>query len=66
MHYDENQDGGNLSMRESLFVPPNNKTLISVPFGTIVSQKNEFWDLTNCANELDKYNKENNIRTISF
>ena len=64
MHYDEEIDKGNLTFRKNLFVKQNIENAISIPLGTIISIKNKFWDLTNCAKALDRYNKENNIQTL--
>lgn len=64
MHYDEEIDKGNLTFRQNLFVKQNIENAISIPLGTIISIKNKFWDLTNCAKALDRYNKENNIQTL--
>ncbi len=63
MNYDENQDPGNGTFRNFLYVTPWNPSVMSMPFGTYISVKNKFWDLTDCAAALDKYNKENNIET---
>jgi hypothetical protein len=63
MHYDQKIDDGNLTFREALYVKPNVSNAISIPFGTTIDIKNKYWDLTKCAEALDKYNKENNIQT---
>ena len=63
VNYDENQDDGNLSFRNRLYVYPNEKNKMSIPYGAEISIKNKFWDLTECAKALDKYNKEHNIQT---
>lgn len=59
--YDEQQDPGNGTYRNLLYVISDKK--MSVPFGAAIDIKNYYWDLTNCANALDNYNKENNIKT---
>ncbi len=61
LSYDEEQDPGNSPCREFLYVNSDEK--MSVPFGTVIDIKNKYWDLTDCAKALDKYNKENNIKT---
>ena len=61
LSYDEPQDPGNGTFRSLLYVIDDKK--MSVPFGTIIDIKNDYWDLTDCANSLYKYNKENNIKT---
>lgn len=63
MNYDENQDPGNGTFRNFLYVTPWNPSVMSMPFGAYISVKNKFWDLTDCAAALDKYNKDNNIET---
>ena len=62
-NYDKIQEDGNLTFRERLYVYPNVENKMSVPYGATINIKNKFWDLTNCAKELDKYNKEHNIQT---
>lgn len=63
MHYDEKIDDGNLTFRDALFVRKDIPNAISIPYGTTIDIKNKYWDLTKCAEALDKYNKENNIQT---
>ncbi len=63
LNYDEQQDEGNNNCRSRLYVPQDESGLISIPYGMLVSIKNDFWDLTDCAIALDKYNKEHNIQT---
>lgn len=63
LNYDEIQDPGNNNFRNRLYVVPYNNSEMSIPFGTTISIKNDFWDLTDCAAALDKYNKEHNIET---
>lgn len=63
LHYDNNQDPGNLTFRHRLYVVNYMPNTISIPFGTFVQIKNNYWDLTKCAEALDKYNKEHNIKT---
>lgn len=63
MNYDTEYEKGNLTFRELLFVPEiNNK--ISVPLGIHINIKNRYWDLTDCAEALRKYNIDNNIKTL--
>ena len=61
VNYDHFEDEGNLTFRERLYVIDDSK--MSIPFGYTISIKNKFWDLTNCAKDLDKHNKINNIKT---
>lgn len=61
VHYMETNDA-NPSLRERLYVLPENN-LISIPYLNIVNIKNDFWDLTECADALHKYNKEHNVKT---
>ncbi len=58
--YKESRDIGDVNERETLYVAQDK---MSVPFGIKLDLKNEFWDVTKCAEALDKYNKENNIKT---
>ncbi len=62
LNYDEERDQINLSYRESLFVPKKNKEFIAIPWGWY-NIKNEFWDLTKCAEALKKYDIEHNIES---
>lgn len=61
VNYDKIVDNGNLTFRERLYVIDDSK--MSIPFEYTISIKNRFWDLTNCAKNLDEYNKINNIKT---
>lgn len=61
LSYDTMQDEGNPEGREFLYLTKDNR--LSVPFGAKLNLKNKYWDLTDCAYALDKYNKENNIHT---
>ena len=61
LSYDKPQDPGNGTFRNRLYVISDKK--MSIPFGTAIDIKNDYWDLTECAKELDKYNKENKIKT---
>lgn len=67
VNYDKALDEGNITFREALFVYPSENgeepTKMSIPYGTTIDIKNEFWDLTNCAKALDEYNKKNDIQT---
>ena len=63
VNYDKTQNDDNLTFRNKLYVNPNKKNSISVPYGIFIDIKNKYWDLTKCAQALDKYNKENNIQT---
>ncbi len=63
VNYDEQQDEGNGNYRNTLYVVPDRENTISIPYGTFIKIKNKYWDLSDCANALDKYNKENNIKT---
>lgn len=57
-----NDDGSNGTFRDTLYVIPEENKM-SIPYGVIVPIKNKYWDLTDCAEALDKYNKEHNIKT---
>lgn len=61
LSYDKPQDPGNGTFRNRLYVISDKK--MAIPFGTAIDIKNDYWDLTECAKELDKYNKENKIKT---
>ncbi len=61
LSYDKPQDPGNGTFRNRLYVISDKK--MSIPFGTAIDIKNDYWDLTDCAKALDKYNKENKIET---
>ncbi len=63
MHYDEVMDEGDNPHREYLFTVSLEENLISVPYGVHIKIKNRYWDLTEFAQALDQYNKENNIQT---
>lgn len=58
--YKESLSDGDVNERENLFVADGK---MRVPFGANLDLKNEFWDLTKCAEALDKFNKENSIET---
>ena len=62
MHYDEEIDEANTTKREYLYVIPDKKNKMNIPFDTEIDIKNQFWDLTKCAEALDIYNKEHNIK----
>lgn len=64
VNYDKEQDAGNLTFRERLYILPQDKNYMMIPYGRVIKIKNRFWDLTKCAEALDKYNKENNIQTL--
>lgn len=68
VNYDKSSDEGNITYRETLFVYKSGNgeepTKMSIPYGVTIDIKNKFWDLTNCAKALDKYNKQNNIQTL--
>lgn len=62
VHY-ANSDDINPSLREYLYVVPEDKQ-ISIPYNMErVNIKNKFWDLTDCAEALHRYNKDNNVKT---
>lgn len=63
VNYDEPKEEGNGIFRNLLYVVPDEENIISLPVGLNASIKNDFWDLTDCAQALDKYNKEHNILT---
>ena len=58
---DRDYEIGNRTFRDRLFVVPE-AGMMSIPYGVFIPIKNKYWDLTECAEALDKYNKENNIR----
>lgn len=62
MTYDKQLDAGDNPFREALYVGPEENT-ISIPYGTKIQIVNRYWDLTEFAQALEKYNKENNIQT---
>ena len=62
VNYDEQQNEGNGNYRDLLYVVPNSEKM-SIPFGGYINIKTDYWDLTDCAAALDKYNKEHNIET---
>ncbi len=62
--YDIQPDPGNITAREFLFVPKDEENILYIPYGNRINIKNEFWDLTKCAEALDKYNKKHKIKTI--
>lgn len=59
--YDVPLSFSNHSLREFLFVIPNDVNKIHVPLGSKIDFKNEFWNISKCAIAVDKYNKEHNI-----
>ena len=61
LSYDKTQDPGNGTFRNRLYVISDKK--MSIPFGTAIDIKNDYWNLTECAEELDRYNKKNKIKT---
>ncbi len=63
MTYDERVEPGDNPFREALYVT-SQKIWISIPYNVKVKIKNRYWDLTEFAQALDKYNKENNIQTL--
>ena len=63
MNYDKPIDEGNVTYREYIYVPNYKPDLLNVPPNLFINQKNEFWDLTDIARAIDKYNKEHNIKT---
>jgi len=63
VNYDEQQDPGNGNYRDWLFIPEKYYGKIYIHYSILINIKNKFWDLTDCAKALDKYNKENNIKT---
>ena len=63
MNYDEPIDPGNATYREYVYVPNYRQDLLNVPADIFIHQKNRFWDLTDIAKAIDKYNKEHNIKT---
>lgn len=62
VNYDEPYEEGNGTYRNRLYIPEE-AGKISLPFGFYADIKNNYWDLTDCAQALDNYNKEHNIQT---
>ena len=64
LNYDYPQDIQNRTYRENLFVYPSPpfKNIMNIPYDMIIHIKNKYWDLTKCAQALDEYNKQNNIK----
>jgi len=62
VNYDEPYEEGNGTYRNRLYIPEE-AGKISLPFGFYADIKNDYWDLTDCAQALDNYNKEHNIQT---
>lgn len=63
MPYEKSDNNSsNPSLREYLYVLPE-KGLISLPYNNKVHIINKYWDLTDCANQINQYNEENNIPT---
>ncbi len=58
--YGETLTDGDVTQRENFYV---HEDVLVVPFGVWLKQKNAFWDLTKCAEAVDKYNTEHNIHT---
>jgi len=58
---DRDYEQGNRTFRDRLFTIPE-AGMMSIPYGVFIPIKNKYWDLTECAEALDKYNKENNIK----
>ena len=50
------------SSREYLYIPKNSQNKIIIPWGDF-SIKNKFWDLTKCADALQKYDKAHGIES---
>ena len=64
VNYDFSDDNiGNQTFRERLFILPNDKNYMMIPYGRVIKIKNKYWDLTKCAEALDKHNKKYNIQT---
>lgn len=67
VNYDKINEKDNFTFREVLYIPANNDNLMVVPLGgNAINVKNQFWDLTDCAKALKKYDKENNINVKSI
>ena len=60
LNYDTSMNDGNLCFREYLYIPKGTQNTIALPIGWF-NIKNKFWDLTKCAQALQKYDKEHNI-----
>ena len=63
LNYDEDTDNCNFSYRDKLFSDLDKETISMPPFGAELDIKNKFWDLTKVSEALNKYNRENNIKT---
>ncbi len=64
IHYDEESvDKNNPSKRGQQFVDLG-KGVIGMPYDRVINIENKFWDLTEPAKALDKYNQENSVKTL--
>ena len=61
LHYNH-QDFVNNPFREYLYSIPS-KNIVCLPYYVFLPTKNKFWDMTDFAAALDKYNRENDIKT---
>ena len=63
LHYDEDTvDKSNPSKRAYQFSILD-KGIIGMPYSDVINIKNKFWDLSEPAEALDKYNREHSIQT---
>ena len=63
LHYKTEIEDGNIPLREYLYSYPNNNyETISLPYTVLILKKNKFWDISDYAEALGKYNRENNIK----
>lgn len=63
LHYDEDAvDKSNPSKRAYQFSILD-KGIIGMPYSDVINIKNKFWDLSEPAEALDKYNREHSIQT---
>ncbi len=64
LNYDTINDKSNKTFREWLFIPKEGENTMFIPVAGTINITNEFWDLTKCAEALDKYNKKHKIKTM--
>lgn len=61
LHYNH-QDFANNPFREYLYSIPA-KNIVCLPYYVFLPTKSKFWDMSDFAAALDKYNRENDIKT---
>lgn len=63
MHKENPKDINNPTLRNMQFVVLD-KGVLGIPYNDVINIENKFWDLSDPAKALDKYNKENSIQTL--